>query len=105
MALYEIPLIPSNAAYDMQVTLDGDEYTLDVHWNEYALGWYMDIIGLTDTTIKLRGVHLVTGVDILHPYPVQALGEMWVVDTSEADTDATFDSMGDTHSLMYLEVE
>lgn len=105
MATYEIPLIPSDAAYDQQVTLDGNDYTLSIHWNEYAGGWYMDLLGLTDTEIEIRGIRLVTGINLLRAYPVPVLGEMWVIDGSDADTEPTFESIGDTHSLLYVEVE
>lgn len=104
MATYEIPLEPSDAAYSQQVTLDGNDYTLDIHWNEYGGGWYMDIFGLTDTLIEIRGIRLVTGINLLGPYPVSALGEMWVIDGSDSDTEPTFESIGDTHSLLYVEV-
>lgn len=69
----EIPLIP-NTAQRLRVTLNGITYTFDLRWNSVAGCWILDILSADATVAILRGIPLVTGLDLLGQYHYTQIG-------------------------------
>ena len=93
----------SNSNYSIQCTLDGAQYKLSFRWIENELAWYMDLGGLTDTTIAVHSIRLVGGVNLIEPYALVDLGELWLVDMSGAYSDPTYDNFETDFVLYYIE--
>jgi hypothetical protein len=91
----------SNSNYSVQCTLDSAQYRLSFRWIENELAWYMDLDGLTDTTIAAHSIRLVGGIDLLEPYAFVDLDELWLVDMSGANGDPTFDNFETDFVLYY----
>ena len=92
----------SNPLYSMQVTLNNAQYKLSFKWSENESAWYMDIDGLSDTSIALHGLRLVGGLDLLEPHAIVELGQLWLVDLSGANRDPDFDTI-QTDFVLYYE--
>jgi hypothetical protein len=76
-SLYEIPLIA--ASQQLTVPLNGATYQLNVFWCDPNSSYVMDI---SDNSGKLLvgGVPLITGVDLLSPFPyLKIAGQLYIV--------------------------
>jgi hypothetical protein len=93
----------SNSNYSVQCSLDDANYRLSFRWIENELAWYMDLDGLTDTNIAVHSIRLVGGVDLIEPYGLVDLGEMWLVDMSGAHREPTYDTFETDFVLYYVE--
>lgn len=96
-----IPLF-KDPYYEYFTTLENASYKITVRWNTVDEAWYIDLEGITNGVLY-RGLKLVGGVNILKPFAILELGEMWLVDLSEANQDPDFDGIGDVYKLLYLE--
>ena len=85
------------------IALDGETVDLTIRWNATAQQWIMDFVGVTFTT-TIKGVAMVTGVDLLGPYAVNEVGQMWVIDSEEKNEEPTFDDFGDRFKVLYVEL-
>lgn len=99
-----IVIIPTTPVPSQQFTIDLDGQTLDVkiRWNATAKQWVANFIGVT-FPLELNGITLVTGVNILGPYAVRELGQLWVVDLEDKGSEPDFDNFGDRFQIMYVE--
>lgn len=81
MTPVEIPLQPIDQEF--RVPLGGLSYVLRLTWNQYASAWILDIA--SDTTAPLvSGIPLITGVNLLDPFPYLGIaGGLYV--QSDAD--------------------
>jgi hypothetical protein len=96
----EIPL-ESDSGYSFSTSLENNPYTFSIHWNVLKSAYFMSI--KSDTLdVDIKGIRLVTNVNLLKPYPVTELGAMYLLDTSGDYSEATFESLGDTHILVYI---
>jgi hypothetical protein len=94
----------SDPAYSIRVTLDSKSYKLTFRYSTSELAWYMDLDGLSDTTIAVHGIRLAGGVDLLEPYALNDLGELWLIDMSGARSEPTFDTISTNFVLYYVEI-
>jgi hypothetical protein len=97
----EIP-VTNDPRSTFSVELDGNTYTIKLHWNITDAAWYMNLTGVTNDVV-INGLKLVTGPDLLHPYSEIDLGGLVVVDQSDAGLDSDFDNFGDNYILVYIE--
>ncbi len=68
---YEIPLLSEAQSFGIQ--LAGVTYSMNLVWNIIASVWVLDIYDVNLNPI-LRGIPLVTGVDLLAQYPDKKFG-------------------------------
>lgn len=102
MATLEVPVTPT-PSQQFTIDLDGQTVDISIRWNATAEQWVMDLVGVTFTT-TLNGITLVTGVNVLAPYAVRELGQLWVVDLEEKNEEPDFDNFGDRYQLLYVEL-
>lgn len=96
---YEIPLTAEPQSFS--ITLGGVEYRLTVLWrNADEAGWTVDIADSNGNPL-VSGIPLVTGCDLLEPYPDLGFGGvLWVQTTADPDAVPTYDNLG-TGSHLY----
>jgi hypothetical protein len=101
MATLVIPLtnVPIK---EFTIDLDGNTYRLDLHWNIVDAAWYMNLSGITNDVL-INGIKLVTGPNLLKPYAQIELGAIYMVDESEQQLDADFDTIGIDVQMYYVE--
>lgn len=97
---YEIPLSPN--AQRFYVTLAGVQYQVQVAWRTAAEGgWFLDLYDGSGNALVL-GVPLVTGVDLLAPYPDLGIGGSLYVTTDGApDAVPLYANLGTTAHLYF----
>jgi len=100
MTFYEIPLTPN--AQRFYITLAGVQYQMQVAWRSNVEGgWFLDIYDAAGVAIVL-GVPLVTGVDLLEPYPdLNFGGSLYAMTDGDPNTVPTFANLG-TQSHVYF---
>lgn len=101
MAIREIEITPSRD-FSFQVEFDSQVVTLSFRWNLTGQYWTFGLKGdtLTDEVI---GAAVVTGVNLLRPYAIRELGELWCVDGKDLGEDPDFDNFGARWSMLYIE--
>jgi hypothetical protein len=91
----------ADPSYNYQVTLDINLYRFSFKWSVPELAWYLTIEGITDTTVNVNGIKLVGGVDLLEPFGLLDLGELWCVDMTTQRRDPEFDNVATDFLLYY----
>lgn len=101
MAFKEIPLEPAKQIV-FQTDLDGFTVEFTFRWNLTGRYWTFNLTGqsLTDT---ITGAAVVTGLDLLEPYAIRELGQLFCVDGKDLGEDPDFDNFGARWSLIYVE--
>ena len=101
MAFKEIPIVPAKQLI-FQVDLDGHTVDITLRWNLTGRYWTFNLSGqtLTDT---VTGAAVITGVDLLQPYAIRELGQLYCVDGKDLGEDPDFDNLGARWSLIYVE--
>jgi hypothetical protein len=100
MSNNEIPLSPDNQIFS--IDLAGVTYRLTVLWNTPAAVWVLDIADILDNPI-LQGIPLVTGVDLLSPYPYLNFGGKLIAQTDNVpDVPPTYNDLGITGHLYFV---
>jgi hypothetical protein len=101
MAMREIPVTPSKQ-FLLQVSLDGQDVELSFRWNLTGQYWTYNLTGqsLTD---EITGAAVVNGINLLRPYAIRELGELWCIDGTDLGEDPDFDNFGSRWSLIYVE--
>ena len=102
MAVVEIPITPEKEP-TFQIDLDGHTVEFTLRWNETCKYWTYSIKGLT-LTDQVDGAAIVTGINLLEPYAVRELGELFCVDGTGLGEDPDFDNFGSRWSLIYIEL-
>lgn len=75
MTQYVIPLTAEPQTF--AITLAARQYTLTFRWSSAAEGgWLMDIADTESAVSLVAGIPLVTGADLLAPYPDLGIGGM-----------------------------
>lgn len=97
---YEIPLSPTPQTFN--ISLAGVTYKFTVSWNWVSACWVIDIADATGNPV-VRGIPMVTGVDLLSPYAYLGFGGQLVVQTDNApDVVPTFGDLGSTGHLYWI---
>ena len=100
MALYEIPTGPTQRV--MTIALGGTVYTLRFSYADAPdAGWFMDVSDAVGNAL-VCGLPLVTGADLLQPYPdIGFVGHLFVVTADGSATSPSFDDLGVTAHVYY----
>lgn len=97
---YEIPLSPN--AQSFYIALAGVQYQMQVTWRTATEGgWFLDIYDASGNALVL-GIPLVTGVDLLAPYPDAGVGgSLYVATDGTPDAVPLYSNLGTTAHLYF----
>lgn len=100
-----IPVTPGLRSSARRVQLAGREYSLALRWSDFEGCFYLTISNAAGDVLvsHLRVVsqlRLIAGVGPLDSMPA---GELSVLDGSPRPSDPTLTSLGDAHSLVFVE--
>jgi hypothetical protein len=99
MTDYLLPI--KNEPHSIQkIKLDGLEFQFDCRWNETDQSWYLNIEGIGNP-VKLNGIKLVNGLDLLYPHVVMEMGGLTLIDLEGAGSDPDYDGFGSRFRLVY----
>jgi hypothetical protein len=101
-----LPLIPEEASYRVSTTLGDTQYILDVHWNERASAWYLDILASDETYIR-AGIKIVLGAflggrSVTPGFPD---GVLLALDKSGEGRDAGYHDLGTRVVVLFIPYE
>lgn len=100
MAEFLIPL--TSIPQEFSVSLDGREVNIYQRWNEYS-GWVIDISDTATNSSIIAGLPLVTGADLLEPFPeLGFVGSLLVYTDGDAMAIPTLDNLGADSNLYYV---
>lgn len=105
MATLTLPTLTGGTPhYSFRVSLDGGEYTLELHWNGRLEAWFLDITDV-DGTVLESGIRVVVGWPLLARAVNEDMppGQLVAVDTSGQDAEATLNDLGGRVQLVYTE--
>lgn len=95
MKIVEIPVRPIDQTF--RISLSGKTYSFRLMWNASFNAWILDIADSNSVSI-LSGIPLVTGLDLLSPYPYLEFGGALYVqsdgDATEVPTQVTLGTQG-----------
>jgi hypothetical protein len=92
MASYEIPLNAQAQTFSIQ--LGGQTYQIYMRWNSFSNIWVLDILDNAGNPL-VQAIPLVTGTDLLAPYPdLQFGGTLTVVTDGDITAVPTFNNIG-----------
>jgi hypothetical protein len=98
---YEIPLLPQ--AQRFNIVLGGNEYQLNVYWNNQNFTWVIDLYDSTGTNQILTVIPLVTGTDLFSQYAYLNLGGQLIAQTDgDIYTPPTYSNLGSTGHLYFI---
>lgn len=101
--ILEIPLT-TDPSSDFSIELDGEDYQISLRWNGTDQAWYFDLVGIT-IDIVLLGLKMISGVNLLGPHGFAQLGELYVADFEDKQTDPDQEGLGDRYKLLYIPLE
>lgn len=98
MTQYIVPLTAEPQTFG--IALAGAQYRLTLRWCAAAEGgWLLDIADADETPLA-AGIPLVTGADLLDPFPELGIdGMLWLYSTSELPP--AYDELGETVQLIF----
>ena len=104
MAFLQLPIRNDLPAYDFQVELDGELFTLGFSFNARANYWVLDISDANEEPL-LMGIRIVSGWLLTNRFVNSnlPLGDFFVYDTSGKNEDPTQDDFGTTKVFMYAD--
>jgi len=101
MTVIYLPLTSDSSSYSFDMSLENIPVTINVRWNLIDQSWYMDLIA-SNINLELRGLKLAGGVDLLYPYAITELGQMFVIDLEDKKEDPIRDLLGDRFQVAYF---
>lgn len=101
MTASTIPVDAVSAYYSFETRLDDNSYRFTLRWNQTSETWHADIEGLTND-VKLLGLPLIVGGDLLAPYAILELGSLYVYDAESKEENPTRESLGDRHQIIHI---
>ena len=104
MATRRLPTFKANLDHQYNVVLDGEQFTIEWHYNRRADRWTTHWYDVTETVIR-HGVRLVTYSDLLRRVALgtKPQGSVDVVDTTGADTEPDSATLGLETQVRYVE--
>lgn len=92
--------LPVTNDANQQMVIDWMDRSLEfiVFWADEGECWYLNLNDYTTGEALLRGIALVTGVDIFEPFAL-GIGSLIVSDENNTGEDPTFDGFGDDFGL------
>lgn len=99
-AVYEIPFNAQQESFN--VTLAGVSYQMRILFNNYGNVWELDIYDSSSNPL-VTSIPLVTGVDLLSPYPYLNFGgRLYAATDNSPYTPPTLDDLGLTGHLYFV---
>lgn len=97
---FQIPLSAKPQKFSIQ--LAGTTYLFTVRWNSVATCWILDIQDQNGVDL-IMGIPMITGRDLLEPYPDLRFGGALIVQT-DGDSDAvpTYANLGGAGKLYFI---
>lgn len=104
MAFIELPTFNDPANFRYTIELDGVVFELSFIFNTRDSHWYVDILDADGNQLR-SGVKLVTGMALLRKWSDRARppGELFMIDPSNQDREATLETIGQEVFLNYVE--
>lgn len=100
--IFEIPLNAQSQRFACE--LAGATYNLQIVWNAKSNCWVLDIND-ADNEPLMRGIPLVTGLDLLQQYAYFELGGFMLTMTDAApDVPPTYQNLGGSGHLYFITV-
>lgn len=100
MTPYEIPTTPRHERF--RITLSGTEYQITQRYCQGAQAWVVNI-DQADGTPRVRGLMLVTGVDLMSQFEHLGLAGAIVVQSDDVvDKVPSYATLGQTGHVYYL---
>lgn len=87
--------------YNYSIDLEDDVFQFTIHWNENDSAWYLDLLGISND-VNIKGIKLVTGVNLIKPYAILELGGLYVIDNDGEGLDPDYDNIGTRYQLYYV---
>ncbi len=102
MALRQLPIINSKLDQKFTTALEGVTYTFRIKWNFRASRFIMDIATAQGEAI-LEGIPMVVSWPLIGRFKDDRLppGEIFILDTSDANSEPGEESLGVTHYVLY----
>lgn len=102
MAEFLIPF--TNIPQEFSISLDDRDITIFQRWNEFS-GWVIDLSDTATSESLIAGIPLVTGADLLEPFPeLGFLGSLVVYTDGDSMAIPTLDNLGADSNVYYLTV-
>jgi hypothetical protein len=101
--IFELPVRPE-PFFTFSTTLDLKQVNLTFRWNVTLQQWFFDLDS-PELDEAVHGVPVVTGVDLLAPYAIRELGQLWVIDGRDLGQDPDFDDFGGRWTLMFVDLD
>ena len=102
MAIVEIPINNPTREFSIITDLDSQTVDLSFKWNDTGQYWTFSISG-QNLTDEVYNAAVVSGVNLLRPYAIRELGELYCIDTTDLGEDSDFDNFGSRWVLLYIE--
>lgn len=104
MATLRLPTFRANLDHQYNITLDGETFTLEFHFNARANRWNMSIFDAENNAVR-HGIRLVIGFDLLRlvALATKPQGTLTMVDTTGADIEPDSATFGVETQLRYTE--
>lgn len=100
MAEFLIPL--TSIPQEFSISLDAREITIYQRWNEFS-GWVIDMRDTATNTSIIAGLPLVTGADLLEPFPeLGFIGSLLIYTDGDSMAIPTIDNLGADSNLYYV---
>lgn len=100
MNISEIPVRPIDQTF--RISLSGKNYGFRLKWNPIVNAWVLDIADGQDVPL-LSGIPLVTGLNLLAPYPyLEFGGALYVLSDGDATAVPTQVTLGTQGHLYYI---
>lgn len=100
MADFLIPF--ENIPQEFNISIDGRSLTIFQRWNEWG-GWVIDISNADTNESLIAGLPLVTGADLLEPFPeLGFVGKLAVYTDGDPTATPTLDNLGQDSNVYYL---
>ena len=98
-SIQEIPLSPKPQTF--AIALASVRYQMTLQWRN-GIGWVLDIADVSGNAL-VNGMPLVTGADLLAPYPQMGFGgQLRVLTDHGVDAPPTFENLGVTGHVYFV---
>jgi hypothetical protein len=106
MAILQLPIVQEMNNYQFRTDLNNETFLFYFYWNSRAAYWTMNIYTDAGDDI-ITNVPLLLNVDLLANYRHLAVpkGQLFIINVTSANAEATFENFGIDVLLMYKEAE
>ena len=87
---------------EFTVDLESLTWRMRTRWNETDAAWYLDLEGISDSSINFKGIKIVSGCNLLKPFVILQLGGLYLIDREDKLADPDYDNFGTRYALLYV---